>query len=124
VAAWGDIEVHATGFRAEYARVIALSGSARRGVANPHRVAGRYGVVLVDHVDLPAHAAAAGSPIPEELRPELPEGMDPYAGQTGVTVPIDFIVAANAASGVALTHQKWATAMAKAVGAIRSLRCG
>src|SRR5688572_6682963 len=49
IAAWGDMEVHRDGFRAERAAVLALSGTGlgRSGDAALRRAAERYGVPIV-----------------------------------------------------------------------------
>ena len=59
IAAWGEIEVYAAGFRAEYASVIALAHEPSRSTGPPARLreAGRrYGVRLVSLADLEAEA--------------------------------------------------------------------
>ena len=55
IVAWGDVEVHATGFRAQYAAVVALGIPERCGAehrAELEAAAARYGVraVAVDHL--------------------------------------------------------------------------
>jgi hypothetical protein len=72
VSAWGRIEVHADGLRAEYARVEALGVP---DLGNP-RLAGAVaeigaslGVPVVDAGELPEIAAALGGPVPPALRP-------------------------------------------------------
>jgi hypothetical protein len=72
IAAWGEVEVYAAGFRAQYASVIALadqpSGSARaRG--RLREAALRYGVRLVSPDDLDAEAAEFALPLPGEVLP-------------------------------------------------------
>jgi hypothetical protein len=73
VTAWGRIEAHATGLRAQHARVEALGlppanePSRRRSV---QAVADRLGVPLVPRDDLAAAASAYGAPLPESLLPE------------------------------------------------------
>jgi hypothetical protein len=71
VALWGHVELHATGMRAEHARIIALElplsrGRKRRSVVE---VAESLGVVAVPHRDLKAVAADHGSPLQRSLRP-------------------------------------------------------
>ncbi len=77
MAAWGEIEWHRTGFRAERACVVALcfdpkDGAARR--AELVEVAKRYGVQLVPRQGLQAHAAhfgrSLGSPTPTRAAPK------------------------------------------------------
>jgi DNA invertase Pin-like site-specific DNA recombinase len=71
VAVWGRVEAHATGVRAEYARILGLDlppthGQKRRTVI---RVAERLGVPAIAHRKLKAAALAHGSPLPAALRP-------------------------------------------------------
>lgn len=68
IAAWGDIEAHRTGFRAEWACVTALAepprsaSSAKR--ARIDRAATRYDVPLVPRDQLFAEAQRHGAPLP------------------------------------------------------------
>lgn len=64
VIAWGRIEAHRDGLRAEHARVCAL---ARRPGAAP--VAAQLGVDLVEPAELGEAAASYGSPLPATLVP-------------------------------------------------------
>lgn len=66
VRAWGDLEVHATGFRAEYAEVIGLVGV---GEVN-RALSKRYGVPMVPVDEVEDFVMAAGGPVPAELRPK------------------------------------------------------
>jgi hypothetical protein len=72
VIAWGRIEAHAQGLRAEHARVEAL---ALPGPAEPERrrlagaIAEALGVPLVARGGLEAFAAEVGAPLPAALRP-------------------------------------------------------
>lgn len=68
VAAWGDLQVHCNGFRAEYAQILALV--AADGL---EEVAGLYGVPLVPLEMLTMEAHQHGSPLPESMRPEKPK---------------------------------------------------
>lgn len=68
VVAWGDIEVHATGWRAERACVVALAvppGACVEQRTRLERAAERYGVALVPQSRLAEAAAAYGAPLPE-----------------------------------------------------------
>jgi hypothetical protein len=78
VAAWGDLQVHHNGFRAECAQIVAL-------VAGEclEEVAATYGVPLVARELLAAEAQQHGSPLPVALRPEAPRTQ--AAGATSVT---------------------------------------
>jgi DNA invertase Pin-like site-specific DNA recombinase len=71
VVVWGRIEVHATGMRAEHARIVALDlpishGQKRRAVME---VAERLGVPAVAHRRLRATALAHGTTLPVSLIP-------------------------------------------------------
>lgn len=67
IVAWGDIEVHATGFRAEHACVVALALPAGASPAEQQRLqraSTRYRVPLVPQAQLLAAAHEHGSPLP------------------------------------------------------------
>jgi len=71
VVVWGRVEAHATGVRAEHARIVALDlplirAQKRRVVT---QVAERLGVPAVAHRGLKAAALGHGSPLPPSLRP-------------------------------------------------------
>ena len=81
IAAWGEIEVYAAGFRAEYASVIALAHQPSRSAGAPARLreaARRYGVRLVSLADLEAEAREFALPLADEALPKrhvaLPTG--------------------------------------------------
>jgi hypothetical protein len=70
VVVWGRVELHATGMRAEYARVVALElplsrGGKRRSLVE---VAEGLGVAAVAHRELRAAAAEYGAPLQRSLR--------------------------------------------------------
>lgn len=70
VAGSGDVQVHATGFRAEEAQIIALLRNKR----NPHcrQLAEAYGVPLFDNArQLRRFALQKSRPAPEDARPAL-----------------------------------------------------
>lgn len=75
IAAWGEVDVYQTGFRAEYAQVVALALPAtRRHVPASHRerlalAAQRYSVALVPRERLEVEASQHASPIPPSLLP-------------------------------------------------------
>lgn len=72
IKAWGEVEVHHDGFRAEWASLIALApGQARRD--HVVTAAKLYGVPVVTRHGLPAVAREHGSLVPESLRPAAPE---------------------------------------------------
>jgi len=67
IVAWGDLEVHATGFRAEHACVVALALPQRAGPAERaalQRAAARYRVPLVPQDRLESSAREHGAPLP------------------------------------------------------------
>ncbi len=72
IVAWGDIEVHRTGFRAQFARIVALGLPDRCGLAHRERLeraAERYGVPLVAIGLLPEMALEHGRPVAFETLP-------------------------------------------------------
>jgi hypothetical protein len=74
IAAWGEIEVYASGFRAEYASVIALVHGPARSADPPARLrqaARRYGVRLVSLADIEAEASEFALPLPDDVLPAL-----------------------------------------------------
>lgn len=81
IVAWGDIEVHATGFRAEHACVVALAlpaGAARGEVERLQRAAARYRVPLVPQSRLVVAAHEHGAPLPAFS--QLPDRRRPGVG--------------------------------------------
>jgi hypothetical protein len=72
VAAWGRIEVHADGLRAEYARVEALGvpdlGNARLNPA-VEAIGEQLAVPVIGAAELPAFAERLGGLVPPSLRP-------------------------------------------------------
>lgn len=70
VTAWGDLQVHRGGFRAQHAQVVALAFPDSPGMAAPARAAARrYGVPLVTAAELQGCAAPYGAPLPASVRP-------------------------------------------------------
>lgn len=73
IAAWGEIDVYAGGFRSQFAQVIALAlrpYGAQRGVdERRRRAAARYGVVLVPISELRAEALRHAAPVPPTMLP-------------------------------------------------------
>ncbi len=72
IAAWGEIEVYAAGFRAECACVIALADLPSRSTgahARLRQAAHRYGVRLVSLSALEAEAHEFALPLPDEVLP-------------------------------------------------------
>jgi len=77
IAAWGEIEVYAAGFRAECASVIALAHHPSRSEGPPARLreaARRYGVRLVSLAALEAEAGEFALPLPNEIVPNRQAG--------------------------------------------------
>jgi hypothetical protein len=73
IAAWGEIEVYAAGFRAEYASVIALAHQPPRSAEPLPRLraaAGRYGVRIVPLHQLEAEASEFALPLPDQALPK------------------------------------------------------
>lgn len=69
VAAWGRLEVHANGFRAEYAQILALA-EARADGPDLDAVRETYGVPVVRFTDLIEEAHKHGEPLPASVIPE------------------------------------------------------
>lgn len=77
VAAWGRVEVHSSGFRAEYAEPVVLAYSPRdayEDVVNLQTIAGELGLPFVTFDELPAEAAKHGQTVPKDMRPSTPYG--------------------------------------------------
>lgn len=79
VVAWGDIEVHRGGYRAQHAQIVALGE--RSGLTDVERfrlrgAASRYGVPLVPADELREHALEHGTPLPPHAFP-APRSLDP-----------------------------------------------
>ena len=71
IAAWGQLQVHADGFRAEHARVVALAYPPQATPATIARLApaaARYEVELVAFEDLPAVASQHGTAVAPSSR--------------------------------------------------------
>jgi hypothetical protein len=71
VVLWGRVEAHATGVRAEHARIVALDlprirARKRKGVT---RIAEQLGVRAIPHRQLKAEALTHGASLPTSLRP-------------------------------------------------------
>jgi Resolvase, N terminal domain len=86
VVVWGRVEAHATGVRAEHARIVGLDlpllrRRKRRAVT---QIAERLGVPAVTHRQLRSVARAHGSPLPVALRPPRSRvrraAVDPWSG--------------------------------------------
>lgn len=93
IRAWGDIEVHWEGFRAEFAEVFAFApreADVPRGVdwVLPilRLTAEKYGAELVPFDQLPDAARRAGGIVPKELRPE---------GRFWIEAEVSFVVAGD-----------------------------
>lgn len=71
VAAWGNLQVHSNGFRAEHAQIVALV--AADGLED---VAALYGVPLVPRDMLAMEAHQHGQPLPDSMRPEPPKPVE------------------------------------------------
>lgn len=79
VQAWGNIEVHADGFRAQYAEIVLLVMPDEVAEKHPYAAellrecAARYGARIVSPGQLAFAAAEYGHPVPDYLRPEKPK---------------------------------------------------
>jgi glycine cleavage system H protein len=129
VAAWGDLEVHRTGFRAEQACIVALALPDRAGVDQRDRLeraAARYGVPLVPAAGLSAEALRHGAPLPDDLwAPAWPAPRRAPAGP-GRLPAVDPQEFGGAARGIALDAHLWVeTALGSiVVGLTRALADG
>lgn len=77
VAAWGRIEVHADGFRAEYAQPVVLAYHPRQpyeDVIAAEAIASEWNLPFVRLDELPAEAEKHGGLVPEDMRPSKPPG--------------------------------------------------
>jgi glycine cleavage system H lipoate-binding protein len=91
IVAWGAIELHRTGFRAEKASIVALAEPADESMAEAMaRAAHRYGVALVPRADLPVHARQFGAPVSAELltgdERVSPELAARHVGERGIAI--------------------------------------
>jgi glycine cleavage system H lipoate-binding protein len=129
IAAWGDLEVHRTGFRASEACIVALTLPARVGVDRQDRLeraAARYGVPLVPAADLSAEALRHGAPLADDLwEPAWPAPRRAPVRRDALPA-VDPAGFAAAARGIALDAHLWVeTALGSVVvGLTRALAGG
>ena len=73
VVLWGAIELHRSGMRAQYSRIVALALPLSRWAKHDRVVetARRFGIPAVRHRELGGLAAQHGAPVPTELRPPM-----------------------------------------------------
>lgn len=77
IVAWGKVEVHHKGFRAQHARVAALATpQGKRDAAVIRAAAAEYGAACVPVEELPKIAAEFGATVPVDMRPEKPKPRD------------------------------------------------
>lgn len=119
IAAWGDLEVHRTGFRASHACVTALAlpdGAGYEMREALRRAARRYDVPLVAPDALSAEALRHGAPLPDEFLPAGgPGGPPAWPGRRRdaqrfarpVVPPVDAAGFGAAARGIALDAHLW-----------------
>jgi glycine cleavage system H lipoate-binding protein len=118
IAAWGDLEVHRSGFRAEHACVTALALPDRAGFEQREalaRAAERYGVPLVAADRLSDEALRHGAPLPDDLWAPSPSWPPPRRRTGGSRdaqalprVPaVDPAAFGTAARGIALDAHLW-----------------
>jgi glycine cleavage system H protein len=87
IAAWGDIELHRTGFRAEHAAVVALAEPEDCAPERAQLAATRYEVPLVPRNELEFTARAFGRPVDPAILDEPPKpeaGL--HIGETGIAL--------------------------------------
>ena len=125
VLAWGRIEVHAAGFRAEWAEPVVLAYSENqpyKHVRAVQAIGGELGLEVVELGRLPETARRHGEPIPERLRPrarELPPLRQPRAT---VNVPIATAQYAAALQAVGRISGIYARAFANIAGQLARAR--
>jgi glycine cleavage system H protein len=113
IAAWGDLEVHRSGFRAEHACVTALALPDRAGFDQREalaRAAERYGVPLVAADRLSDEALRHGAPLPEDLwtpSPSWPLPARAMADRDPRLPAVDPAAFGTAARGIALDAHLW-----------------
>lgn len=111
IAAWGDLEVHRTGFRAEHACVVALALPERADVGQRDRLeraAARYGVPLVAPHELSHEAARHGAPLPDELwEPAAWPARRAESPRRGALPAVDPARFGGPARGIALDAHVW-----------------
>lgn len=74
IVAWGALQVHHQGFRAQHARIAALAlPETKRDQAVARAVAAVYGVPCVPSNELPGIASEYGGTVPVEYRPDKPK---------------------------------------------------
>jgi glycine cleavage system H lipoate-binding protein len=116
IAAWGDLEVHRSGFRAEQACILALALPDRADFE--HRVAlelaaERYGVPLVAPQELSAEALRHAAPLPDDFvdpAPVWPAPRAPGADRRSIVprVPaVDPAAFGTGSRGIALDAHLW-----------------
>jgi hypothetical protein len=97
IIAWGDLQVHPSGFRAEHARPVALAapahaGGLRRWVHVPpgrvYRAAERYGIPAVDREQLADDAVEAEPLMPARFTPRSARPVPAVLSLPGPAKPI------------------------------------
>jgi glycine cleavage system H lipoate-binding protein len=126
IAAWGDLEVHRTGFRAEQACIVALALPDAAGAderTRLERAAARYAVPLVPAAGLSAEALRHGAALPPELFPPAWPGPSPVRPARRGPPAVDPAAFGGAARGIALDAHLWVeTALGSVVvGVTRAL---
>lgn len=94
IQAWGRMEVHSNGFRAQYAEVVALGYNDNwplKAIETVKELARSYEVDCVLIGRLQAFAFELGSPVPHELRPGPKEKREPQEQQTANPVKQPFL---------------------------------
>lgn len=87
VSAWGRMEVHHNGFRAQYAQPVAIAlPDRKRDAAIARGVAAEYGLPLVPQSELERIAPEFGSTVPESMRPEKPKPSKELSGLANIII--------------------------------------
>jgi glycine cleavage system H lipoate-binding protein len=87
IVAWGDIELHRTGYRAEHAAVVARAEPFDGEHDPARRAAERYDVVLVPRAELELTARGFGQPVdPRVLDEPADRDAGRHLGETGIAL--------------------------------------
>lgn len=128
IAAWGEMDVYATGFRAQYAQVIALAQptggrGAKASTERLHLAAEQYGVPLVPVAELQAEALRHASPLSPVMLPTEPprkrrgrSASTPAAPQPPALRPVATVATWQIARGHAIWVRRHVTTNALATG--------
>lgn len=106
IQAWGKMQVHRDGFRAEFAEIMLLGISSHMRNKSVLKMAERYNVPLVQRTELQREAQRFGRVVPESLRPTKAEIAQhkPTWGQSSFTYNLGGSTLSGEAVGVATVN--------------------